>query len=392
MKILHIMNESAFTIFTQKVFNDANRCGNAFRVFSINNIELGSIHELNSSFKIIDKRYINSPQMREDLCWCDILIIHNMTKNAADLIKLAPETTIIVWSGWGSDYGSILRHMYAGAVLPQTRQFISDYSGSLKSLYRFAKRNGLTYLRRAINPSHTNEYWLNKILHRIDYFSGFQDAYDAISARFDDFLAFHIEGIKYCSVEDVYSRGENEIHGNNILVGHAAFPSVNQIDTLHILKDINIKGRKIIAPLSYGDKEYRKHLIDYGTNLFGEDFLALTDFMELDEYHNIISSCAVIIINSVYDQAFGTVSTGLYKGSKIYIRGDGNIFNYYRKKGAHLFDARDIARHPHSMFCELSVDMKVRNKNVIESIWSYNAIVSELKNAMETIRQREKLC
>lgn len=330
--------------------------------------------------------------MDVDLSWCDVVLVHGMTKNAAKIINLLPPNKIIMWSGWGSDYWPILRTARARATLSQTSKFVKGYSSTLKELYKQARRHSYKYIKEILNLSNAEPHPLVEVLNKIDYFSGFYDAYVSICAKFDNFSALYVEGIKYCSVEDVYSQGAENIYGHNILVGHAALPSMNHIDAFELLRDIDLRGRKIVIPVSYGDKKYARHLIHYGKQLFGDNLLALTDFMEIEEYHNILCSCSVMIINSRYDQAFGTVSTGLYKGAKVYIRGDNNIYSYYKKNGSYIFDIYDIELQPHGILCGLPSSMKDKNRCIIEEIWAYDAVVSELKDIISLIRRRGKVC
>jgi dTDP-N-acetylfucosamine:lipid II N-acetylfucosaminyltransferase len=110
--------------------------------------------------------------------------------------------------------------------------------------------------------------------------------------------------------------------GINILLGNSADPSNNHIEVLEMLKGYRKDNIKIFCPLSYGDQSYAQDVINYGTLIFGNKFIALRDFMSLNNYTKLLSEIDVAVFNHKRQQGMGNIISLLGAGKKIYLRND----------------------------------------------------------------------
>lgn len=108
----------------------------------------------------------------------------------------------------------------------------------------------------------------------------------------------------------------------NIQIGNSADPSNNHIEILDKLLPFKDKNIRIYAPLSYGDKAHAKEVISTGKELFGDKFIALTDFMPFEEYLKFLGSIDIAIFNHKRQQAMGNTITLLGLGKTVFIRSD----------------------------------------------------------------------
>jgi hypothetical protein len=108
--------------------------------------------------------------------------------------------------------------------------------------------------------------------------------------------------------------------GLTILVGNSANPSNNHIEALEKLLPYKDQDIKIYVPLSYGDQDHAKKVIDQGNDWFGEKFFPMTSFMPFDQYLTFLKSIDIAIFNHKRQQAMGNTITLLGLGKTVYMR------------------------------------------------------------------------
>ena len=77
---------------------------------------------------------------------------------------------------------------------------------------------------------------------------------------------------------------------------------------------------QIYVPLSYGDKDYAKKVIDYGKSLFGDKFIGITEFIPYNEYICFLKNIDIAVFNHQRQQAMGNTINLLAMGKKVYFR------------------------------------------------------------------------
>jgi hypothetical protein len=130
----------------------------------------------------------------------------------------------------------------------------------------------------------------------------------------------------------------------HIQVGNSANPTNNTPEVLAFLKRHLQQDFKVFCPLSYGDNEYAKLVIDYGTRELGNHFVPLTSFMDKTEYARFVASIDVLIMNHERQQGLGNIFSYLFLGKKVYIRKDNSSFGFFREKQICVYDTTDLMR------------------------------------------------
>lgn len=156
-----------------------------------------------------------------------------------------------------------------------------------------------------------------------------------------------------------------------ILLGNSATPENCHMDALEAMRHLKDEDIKIICPLSYGDREYAKEVAEFGREFFGDKFCPILDFMEIDKYSKLISSCAVGIFNNNRQQAMGNINMMLEMGRKVYLRPGTSMWKCFRSFGIKIY----------------AVDML--RKQSIEEVFSFNKKVA-ISNRKAIIRKNEE--
>lgn len=124
----------------------------------------------------------------------------------------------------------------------------------------------------------------------------------------------------------------------NIQIGNSADPSNNHFEILDKLLPFKDQNIKMYAPLSYGDQIHANKVIAKGKELFGDKFIALTDFMPFEQYLQFLGSIDIAIFNHKRQQAMGNTITLLGLGKTVFIRSDTTQWQLFKEKNISIND------------------------------------------------------
>ena len=127
-----------------------------------------------------------------------------------------------------------------------------------------------------------------------------------------------------------------------IIIGNSATETNCHMEIFEMLKGKDWTNVEICCPLSYGDMEYAKFIINEGKKVFGENFIPITEMMNYEDYIQFLASCDVGIYNHNRQQGLGNISLLNRLGKKVYVRKDGECWNHYSKFGIILNSTEDI--------------------------------------------------
>lgn len=125
----------------------------------------------------------------------------------------------------------------------------------------------------------------------------------------------------------------------NIQIGNSADSSNSHFEILDKLLPFKNQNIKIYAPLSYGDQAHAKKVIAKGKELFGEKFIALTEFMPFEQYLQFLGSIDIAIFNHERQQAMGNTITLLGLGKTVFIRSDTTQWQFFKDKNIEIYDS-----------------------------------------------------
>jgi dTDP-N-acetylfucosamine:lipid II N-acetylfucosaminyltransferase len=156
-----------------------------------------------------------------------------------------------------------------------------------------------------------------------------------------------------------------------VLLGNSADPSNHHIEALRLMSRFNKEKLRIICPLSYySDEFYINDVISVGSNLFGNKFHAITDFISKEEYIKLLSITDICIMNHDRQQALGNIIPLIYLGKKIYLRKDITTYSFLKNNNLAIFEIEDIIKTNWVDFIHFDKINKSKNKEIIYSIAS----------------------
>ena len=160
----------------------------------------------------------------------------------------------------------------------------------------------------------------------------------------------------------------------NIQVGNSADPTNNHIEVFEKLRQYKDENIKIYVPLSYGPQDHVKYVIAKGKEIFGDKFIALTDFMSFEKYLDFLGAIDITIFAHKRQQAMGTTISLLGMGKKVYMRNDITPWTFFGEIGVKVFDFNSIDLVP--------INSEVMNENIkiIKSYFSKENYLNQLQS------------
>lgn len=376
-RILHLAPDEKFIPLVQDLYEEAFPEQNTFRIHDISDPKSRHAKKIHDT-KFVEPSYYSTLEFLKELNKCDCLLLHSMRPCFEAAIKSAPSRVTVVWTGWGFEYYELLRDQIGSIVLPRTCRI--QRQNRLKNLIKLYLHPIQTFKEkftkeRTLSP---NSYTtLKNVAHRINVFS-VNSAEETMLRKALPTMNAQFHMLHYYTIEDTLSQGIDKMDGDDILLGNSASYTNNHVDALYDLKKMNIKGRRIVAPLSYGDDDYAKRVIQFGNRLFGSSFFPLRNFLPIKDYNNLIGNCGVVIMNHIRQQAVGNISAALYKGANVFLRRENPLFNFFTGIGAKVF--------PFGNSEEISLDTvnienrcRLKTKRAMENLWNRHHVVENIK-------------
>jgi len=137
--------------------------------------------------------------------------------------------------------------------------------------------------------------------------------------------------------EQTFPSKENEETKLSFMLGNSADPQNNHLDMLNALS--HLKGTlKVYCVLSYGivDTDYVNRVKSLGGELFGDDFIPLTNFMNLVDYKVLIESIDFACYYHNRQQAMGNIFQFLHMGKPVFIRRDTLSHQFLKNCGLNI--------------------------------------------------------
>ncbi len=161
----------------------------------------------------------------------------------------------------------------------------------------------------------------------------------------------------------------------HIQVGNSSNPTNNTIEVLHFLAENMGEKCLVFCPVSYGDAEYARTVVDFGKKELGDRFFPMTSFLDREQYASFVASVDILIMNHQRQQGLGNIFSYLYLGKKVYIRSDNSSFQFFEEHGIKVYDTRGLLSDRNAMdFTEMDPQVAEKNRDQTEMIVSWETI------------------
>lgn len=196
-----------------------------------------------------------------------------------------------------------------------------------------------------------------------------KECYGAMGRRFS---AFYPNPVDFGMLDAAAStKDTRSTAAARILLGNSASETNNHFGAIDLLAKRQEQDFEVICPLSYGDMEYGKRVIDYGEAKLGRKFNPITDFMKPEEYAKILAGVDAAIMFHRRQQAVNSIIGLLYLGKKVFLRSEVTTYEWLKNDlGIEVCDAGLLYEETHIRFSPLESRLAAENKEIIEEFFS----------------------
>jgi hypothetical protein len=285
-------------------------------------------------------RRLADPAVRAVVC-------HVMTDAHLALLAAVPVDRNVVWIGWGYDYYGLINDAFPdGLLMPATARL----AGRIAAAYAQpgAGAHEPTVLSHA-RPYRRPTAAQRAALGRVDIFSPVLDTEHRLVRRHLPELRARYLRWNYGTAEDDYSLGEAGLaqDARNLLLGNSATATNNHLELFdHVKRHVDLSGRQVVVPLSYGDGAYREAVLKAGHAAFGTAFRPLVDFMPKDEYISLLRSCGLVLMNHVRQQALGNLFISGLLGARLHLHRRSPLYHWLQSQGVPVSDVAQPVSEP----------------------------------------------
>lgn len=285
------------------------------------------------------------------------VVIHGLSRFATEVMASAPASVRSLWLAWGYDVYRLPEHR-RGLYQPVTQQIVRALRGTswlaelkadvISELHNLALPAMQVALRG--NPRALAHWPISRNLKAVSSCARRMSGCATVVP--DEWplvrrLGFRGEFFRfnYAWIEQLFPDGPIAAAGPNILVGNSSSAACNHVDIFQALSRLDLRGRKIVVPLSYGNERYREHVVRHGSALLGTAFVPVLDFLPLSRYNELLQSCGTVIMNHHRQQAVGNIITALYMGARVFLNEVNPCHAFFTRIGARVFSLeRDSSR------------------------------------------------
>ena len=279
---------------------------------------------------------------------CHVFINYLGLGHAEIINRIDNLQAAVFWIAWSADFYCLPKLRFkkydAYSLKFSKRQEKLEKAKSLKPKYSLKQRLGrlkMIYWDR-IDLNKKNQWQtIYKAISRSDYMiTGIHEEQKIASKKLNP----GIKWIPFAYISATNGIGvENSLEEEKqfILVGNSADPANNQFEIVKKLGALKIEDQ-ILLPLSYGDEVYRNELIKDILKFADKDqIVVLKDFMQKDDYYNVLKKVKSAVFAHNIQQAFGNVIALLAFGSKVFLKKRNFLYGQLKEWGFHVFSIDD---------------------------------------------------
>jgi hypothetical protein len=336
-------------------------------------------------------------RLLDDVSRSECVVFHSLNRRFVPILERCPPSCVTAWVLWGFEVYGLTRH-FPQTLQPLTARFQLDAP--------VRRRLALRMLRRVLGPFFPRGMLvrLANLRRRLR-----QRRYAAALRRFDYLLTYIDEeaelirshGISearylpFCYYSLTATVGkcfmDMRVSGRDILLGNSASFTSNHLDAFELLAKLDLTGRRVVCPLSYGDADYAKAVAEAGRDRLGDTFMPLHDFMPIDEYNRLMESCGVVVMNHLRQQAMGNIMTALWLGAKVYLNETTTVWRYLRRSGIKAYSIPAELRPGNREALEPPPEETVeRNREVLKRKFSYDKVLGYCRGVVEELERRTR--
>ena len=382
-KIYHICEDEKFINSAVEQFESSLPERNFFYVLTENSTaELKHINTSKLVTKIDSDKLLQLPlSFGDDV----IIVLHSLSPKFYEFVLQLPLSIKIIWLCFGFEVYNDSTYFKTKRLLDiVTRKKFPEPRSKFKKKFKIFFRPYFRLIKPSL--SYNTKELKHKVFDRIDYFGcPFQEEYESVKKMisiekpFFNFWYYPLELITTIDNSISYPK-------TKILIGNSGYKTGNHLDVFHKIKDYALDKKAIILPLNYGNPDYINFILKEGSEVLGNDFMPLLDFMPLQEYNTILESVGVAILNNKRQQAVGNTIALLWFGAKVFLSDRNPFYHYLKRMGIEIY-CYETELNAKSIIEFSSLESIEKNRKLLYAELNRNHLSNLLKNQILKINE-----
>lgn len=300
------------------------------------------------------------------------ILIHQMSSVAVQFVNNIQHSSII-WIVWGADlYSDLLRRKgYKLFYNENTTKKLLDVNQSFitKIKSRLLRQYG---------------YWRTlSAIHKVNYICAINGDYELLVNYYPKLIRLKRKDFFYYPIDDIIPKDLLKVNylGDDIIVGNSASYYGNHEEVFRQLSTIDIRGRRIKVPLSYGAASVAKYVMNKGQSLLGNCFVPIINYMSLEEYNQFLCSARTFIYGNYRQEAMGNIVVALFLGGAVFLHPSNILLKEFKDMGCTCFSTKELAEKIH--YC-LSEEEVLNNRIIIREHFNRQRLINIIKTEFST--------
>ncbi len=283
-----------------------------------------------------------------------------------ELKKPQPEI-IVGWVFWGYEY-----YQRQDNIEVNFDGFSLSYYKRNNSFYNHIKGAVLCNIKKILFIPVFNKQELNNGYCLVNKFYSFlpQDFKNVFQNINNNTCAYY--PISFLSINEMKDKIEWGEITDEIMIGHAATPTLNHAEILDMLYLIPFSG-KLFIPMEYGEQQYRKELKNKANILFGARAEFLEKRLEMGAYYKRLSQTGFAVFNFRWQESLGNIVFLIWNGAKIFLKQESSVYRQFVAWGLHVFTI-DHQLNKENITELLTMEKRQENRIIIEKLFSEHKI------------------
>lgn len=386
MKIIHIASDQKFINSAYFQFEAIYPGENIFYLLVEDPAKPLQFVQKHEHMILVKQGVEESKKLPEKFGNASLIFFHGLDYSSSIILNRTPEKYKKIWILWGMEiYSNPYLFKSKNILGSKTLQIFNKDKGKkrLDTILKNILRNVFFKLKYQTQKPH--QEILSAMKNAEFWAISYEEEYNLIKKK----LGVNKNYIQYFyyPIEKMLSNPENRVSGNNILLGNSASYSNNHLESFLILKKLDLDDRKLITPLSYGDRIYKDQILEIGLREFGNNFEPLIDFMPLHEYNAYIQKCGIVIMNHHRQQAVGNILTMLWMGAKVYLNQQNTLYHYLKRIGVYVYTvSEDLLSGNPDVLKQLDEEKQLHNRSVLGQEIGEEVLLKKLQVQIEKIK------
>jgi len=186
----------------------------------------------------------------------------------------------------------------------------------------------------------------------------------------------YLETIVYLSnvvkLQDIKLKNEDVV---KILIGNSADPTNEHLEILEKLRFLKDQNIQIIAPLSYGNEDYAQKVAKFGTEIYGNKFKGIRNFIPYTEYLSLLETVDIAIFNHKRQQAMGNTINLVGLGKTVYLRNSTTQWDFFKNLSIDVLDINNFD-------LKNTVDSQ-KNRKIVSDYFSKENLIKQWSNILK---------